>query len=70
MLELSAPVCVNGGDDDPASGVTRMQIDFDGQVYPASLVGKHVQITGKLWHSETAYQHTDVLITVSKDWIR
>jgi hypothetical protein len=34
------------------------------------LVGKRVQITGKLWHSETAYQHTDVLITVSKDGIR
>jgi hypothetical protein len=65
-LQLTAPICVAGGDDEdePAEPAIRQaQIAFIKLPFDRTLPGHRVTITGTLFHASTGHHHTKVLIS-------
>ena len=65
VIVLDKPICVGASlYDDPESNVTEMQILYmDGLSSHGNWVGKHVAMTGTLFHAFTGHHRTKVLIT-------
>jgi|ERR1035441_7754273 hypothetical protein len=69
VLNLDAPICtVRADQDQPAeANIKTMQLTFayaDMYNEYRSLVGKHVTVTGGLWHASTGHHHTSVMLQV------
>jgi hypothetical protein len=65
-LQLTAPICVAGGDDpdQPAEpAIRQMQIAFINLPFDRTLPGHRVRIIGTLFHAMTGHHHTKVLIS-------
>jgi len=68
-LQLTAPICVSGGDDpdQPAeASIRNLQIAFTRVAFDKTLPGHRVRITGTLFHSTTGHHHTNVLISPNR----
>jgi hypothetical protein len=65
-LVLPTPICVAGGDvfNPDEADVTRLQI-WDGALSPRQ-AGRHVRLTGMMWHAQTTHHHTTVLINIQQ----
>jgi hypothetical protein len=69
-LDLDRPICVNGKNEDSPdmegeSDVRHVQIVYGVYAdYPPGRgwIGRHVSITGSLFHADTVHHHTEVLI--------
>lgn len=71
VITLARPVCVEGDEvNDPEAGVARVQLVFTegAAAYRKyrGLVGRRVEVTGKLFHGHTGHHRTDVLIVVEE----
>ncbi len=72
ILHLSQIVCVKADgikdsiNDETEAGITELQLNLDEDQYAKykKLVGKHVKVTGTLYHSINGHHHTTVLLTV------
>ena len=58
------------GGEEPERNVTDIQLIISKEQYARcrSLVGKRVEVSGKLMHSITGHHHTKVLLTAT--WIK
>jgi len=70
VLHLSRPICVSAGSDfDAQSDVSDFQLVLvEGQKQYdryRSLLGKRVEVTGKLFQASTGHHHTKVLLIVN-----
>ena len=63
VLVLDKKICVTGTDDNEKN-VSRMQMVFQEPPYGKQWNGKHVRVSGSLYHSDNALQYTNVLIWV------
>ena len=69
FLNLDRPVSVEGDPTDELNSesvndIGRIQLNAEGSL--SRYLGKHVRISGTLYHSFTAHRHTDVLLTVRR----
>jgi hypothetical protein len=72
ILHLSRPICVNAdenmpGGEEPERNVPDIQLILSTEQYTRykSLLGKRVEVSGKLMHSITGHHHTNILLTVT-----
>jgi hypothetical protein len=73
FVVLDSPLCVNG-DKDPKSPNAESEIDvakmemvyFPENPFQKMWLGKHVSVTGKLFHAFDAHHHTPVLIIANE----
>lgn len=73
-LQLPMAICTNpetvtGITDPGESGVKLLQVAYDGGAsWPGGVkyVGRHLTISGKLWHSYNIHHHTAVLLDLEK----
>ena len=73
ILHLIKPICVNAdktmtGGDKPEKNVYEIQIRLSEKQYTQyeSLLGKRVEVSGKLMHAFTAHHHTNILLTLEE----
>lgn len=71
MLHLISPICVNAdekiiGGEKQEKNVSKIQLILTEEQYAQykNLLGKRVEVSGKLWHAHTGHHHTNVLLTV------
>jgi hypothetical protein len=65
-LQLTAPICVSGGDDpdQPAEpAIRQVQIAFINLPFDRTIARHRVRIIGTLFHAMTGHHHTKVLIS-------
>ncbi|HEX5734736.1 MAG TPA: DUF4431 domain-containing protein [Blastocatellia bacterium] len=72
VLHLTKPICVNGdenmpGGEEPERNVSNIQLILSKEQYARyrGLVGKRVEVSGKLMHAITGHHHTNVLLTAT-----
>ncbi len=69
FLRLNTPITVIGNAEDSPTETNVQEIQLMGNetrsLFDKDILGKRVQITGKLFHSHTGHHHTQVLIMVS-----
>lgn len=73
ILHLIRPICVNADDkiidgEKREKNVSKIQLVLTEEQYVKykGLLGKPVEVSGKLWHAHTGHHHTNVLLTVSE----
>lgn len=71
ILHLTRPICINAdeniiGGERQEKNVSKIQLVFTEKEYAPykGLLGKRVQVNGKLWHAHTGHHHTNILLTV------
>lgn len=69
LLTLDKPACVDGRRGDPLNEETERRVRAVQLVMPDGrsvrrLAGRHVSVSGTLFHQHTGHHHTAVLITV------
>jgi hypothetical protein len=72
ILHLTKPICVNAdknvtGGEEPEKNVYDIQLILSEEQYARykGLLGKRVEVSGKLMHSFTGHHHTKVLLTAT-----
>lgn len=73
ILHLIRPICVNAdekiiGGEKREKNVSKIQLVLTEEQYAQykGLLGKRVEVSGKLWPAHTGHHHTNVLITVTE----
>jgi Domain of unknown function (DUF4431) len=70
ILSLTRPICVNADEkmgERQEKKVSKIQLFLTEEQYAKykGLLGKCVEISGKLWPAHTGHHHTNVLLTVA-----
>ncbi len=73
ILDLIRPICVNAdekiiGGEKRGKNVSKIQLVLTEEQYAQykGLLGKRVEVSGKLWHAHTGHHHTNVLLTITE----
>ena len=73
ILNLTKLICVNAdekiiGGEKQEKNVFRIQLVLTEEQYSQykRLLGKRVEVSGKLWHAHTGHHHTNILLTVTE----